>query len=406
MNAVGAMPMPGSPQALRAHRLHGSFDRWLLLAIGALVCIGIVMVASSSIPIAESRQLGSFHHLRRHLVFLLLGGIAMWSACRIELHWLERWHDLLLLLALVLLAAVFLPGLGMRINGSQRWLNLGISSFQPVELVKLVLVVYIASYLVRHRDAVEQRFFGAAKPVLVAGLFCALLILQPDFGSAVLLIAASVAMIWIGGARLRSLVMLGAPLLPASAGLAVSESYRVKRFSSFLDPWKDPFDGGFQLTQSLIAVGRGEWFGVGLGASVQKLYYLPEAHTDFILAVIAEELGLAGVILVLGLYTLLMVRGLQFGLRGIAVEQRFAAFVAFGVSIMIGLQALVSVGVNLGVLPTSGLTLPLISAGGSSVVLTCAMLGLLLRAGFEITRAERQRAVGGAVGAASAEAAA
>jgi len=201
----------------------------------------------------------------------------------------------------------------------------------------------------------------------------------------------TIGMLWLAGARMRNLVIMGLPLVPLGAWLALSTDYRVKRLTSFLDPWKDPFDNGFQLTQALIAVGRGKWFGVGLGGSVQKLFYLPEAHTDFILAVIAEELGFVGVLFVLAMFALLVGRGLQLGLRGVEVGQHRAGYVAFGISLMIGLQALVSVGVNLGVLPTKGLTLPLISSGGSSTLMTCVMLGVLVRAGYEIHRAEDAR---------------
>jgi len=218
-----------------------------------------------------------------------------------------------------------------------------------------------------------------------------LLLAQPDFGSAALIGVVTIGMLWLAGARMRNLVIMGLPLVPLGAWLALSTDYRVKRLTSFLDPWKDPFDNGFQLTQALIAVGRGKWFGVGLGGSVQKLFYLPEAHTDFILAVIAEELGFVGVLFVLALFALLVGRGLQLGLRGVEVGQHRAGYVAFGISLMIGLQALVSVGVNLGVLPTKGLTLPLISSGGSSTLMTCVMLGVLLRAGYEIHRAEDAR---------------
>lgn len=373
----------------------GEYDRWLLLAILTLACFGVVMITSSSIAVADGEHIGAFYYLRRHLAFLLIGGGLMWAAAHVELRLVEKYHFLLVLGAVALLLAVYLPGVGIRINGARRWLNLGVTGFQPVEAVKIVVVVYIASYLVRHREGVEEKFFGACKPVIVALLFAVLLLAQPDFGSAALILAVSVGMIWLGGARMRNLFLMALPLIPLGAWVAMSQDYRIQRLTSFLDPWKDPFANGFQLTQALIAIGRGEWFGVGLGASVQKLFYLPEAHTDFILAVIAEELGLVGVLLVLGLYALLVSRGLLLGLRGVAVGQRFAAYVAFGISLTIGLQAMVSVGVNLGVLPTKGLTLPLISSGGSSVVMTCAMLGLLLRASYEITRAERQRARAG-----------
>jgi len=276
----------------------------------------------------------------------------------------------------------------MRINGARRWINLGVSGFQSVEAVKLLLIVYLASYLVRHREGVQNQLFGVVKPVGVAGIVVVLLLAQPDFGSATLLIATTVGMIWLGGARMRNLFMLAAPLLPALGWAAMTQDYRVKRLTSFLDPWKDPFNDGFQLTQALIAIGRGEWMGVGLGGSIQKLYYLPEAHTDFILAVIAEELGLAGIVLVLGLFAWLCGRGLMIGLRAAQRGLHFQANVAFGISLCIALQALVSVGVNLGVLPTKGLTLPLISSGGSSVMMTCAMVGVLLRVSYELARSE------------------
>lgn len=375
----------------QAQRRAGRYDPWLLAAAIALAAFGVVMVASASIAVADGQHIGAFYYLKRHAMFLALGGALAAASLRIELKLVEKYAFGLMLLAFALLLAVFVPHLGMRINGARRWINLGLIGFQPVEAVKLVLVIYLASYLVRHRDGVERKFFGVLKPMLVAGVTALLLLAQPDFGSAALIAVVTVGMVWLAGARMRYLMLLGAPLLPAAMYLALSTDYRVKRLTSFLDPWKDPFNDGFQLTQALIAVGRGEWFGVGLGGSVQKLFYLPEAHTDFILAVIGEELGLAGIVLVLGLFALLVGRGLMLGLRGVEIGQRFAGFVAFGVSLMIGLQALVSVGVNLGVLPTKGLTLPLISSGGSSVMMTCVMLGVLLRASYEIHRAEDVR---------------
>jgi cell division protein FtsW len=289
--------------------------------------------------------------------------------------------------AFIMLVAVFIPHFGMKLNGARRWLNLGVTTFQPVEAVKLILVVYIASYLVRHRESIETRFLGLIKPIAVSGVIVLLLLAQPDFGSATLVIAVTIAMVWLGGARPIFLFLMGLPLMPLLAIAATSESYRMKRLTTFLHPWDHPFDDGFQLTQSLMAIGRGEWVGVGLGSSVLKLSYLPEAHTDFIFAVIGEELGLLGVIGVMCLFAMVLWRGLHVGLKGVEVGQRFAGYLAFGISLMIGLQTLVSIGVNLGALPTKGLTLPLISYGGSSIALTCAMAGVLLRATFEINRA-------------------
>ncbi|MDC8012589.1 putative lipid II flippase FtsW [Tahibacter soli] len=379
-------------QAMRRSELPGRYDRGLLLAALGLAGLGVVMVASSSIPVADQEHIGAMYYLTRHLVFLALGTVLATIAMRTELEWVERYSFLLLLVAFVLLLSVFVPGLGMKINGARRWIHLGISGFQPVEAVKLLLICYLASYLVRHRESVQRKLFGVVKPVLVAGFTVALLLAQPDFGSAALIVATTIGMVWLGGARMRNLVLLGTPLMPALAWAAMTEDYRVKRLTSFLDPWADPFNDGFQLTQALIAIGRGEWFGVGLGGSVQKLFYLPEAHTDFILAVIAEELGLAGIVLVIALFGWLCGRGLMLGTRAVERGLYFQGYVAYGVSLCIALQAMVSIGVNLGVLPTKGLTLPLISSGGSSVMMTCAMVGVLLRVSYELAREEARSA--------------
>ncbi|HUW54465.1 MAG TPA: putative lipid II flippase FtsW [Rhodanobacter sp.] len=374
-------------QAKRRQGPRGSYDLPLLLALVGLASIGVVMVTSSSISVADSEHLGAFFFLKRHLVFLGLGMVAAGMAMRTELKLLEKYAFQLMLLAFAILLAVFVPHLGMRINGARRWLNLLVTTFQPVEAVKLILVVYVASYLVRHRESVETRFLGLIKPIAVAGIIVLLLLAQPDFGSATLVIAVTIAMVWLGGARPVFLFLMGLPLMPLLYVAATGESYRIRRLTSFMDPWKDPFNDGFQLTQSLMAIGRGEWTGVGLGSSVLKLSYLPEAHTDFIFAVIGEELGLAGIVLVIGLFAVAVGRGLYLGLKGVEIGQRFAGYIAFGASLMLAMQAIVSVGVNLGALPTKGLTLPLISYGGSSMVLTCAMVGVLLRATFEINRA-------------------
>ena len=378
-------------QATRREGPRGHFDAWLLVGLIGLAAVGVVMITSSSIAVADSQHMGAFYFLKRHLVFLAMGIAGAGVVMRTELKLLETHTLTLLLLAFALLAAVFVPGLGLRINGAHRWLNLLVTTFQPVEAVKLILVLYVASYLVRHREQVETRIVGLIKPIAMAGLIVGLLLLQPDFGSATLIITVTIAMVWLGGARPLHLFGMGSLLMPALYVAATAESYRMKRLTSFIDPWKDPFNDGFQLTQSLMAIGRGEWDGVGLGSSVLKLSYLPEAHTDFIFAVIGEELGLAGVALVMGLFALVVGRGLYLGLKGVEVNRAFAGYVAFGVSLMLAMQAIVSVGVNLGALPTKGLTLPLISYGGSSMVLTCVMAGVLLRATYEINRAIETR---------------
>ncbi len=377
-------------QAFRLDEIEGRYDRFIFAAAVALAALGLVMVASSSIAIAEGLDVGPFYFLTRHVVFLAGGIMLALVLARIELKHVEKSSHLLLLLCFVLLLAVFVPGLGKSVNGARRWLNLGISNFQVVEAVKLMLIVWLASYLVRYREQVQQKWLGMLKPLGVAAVLVGILLVQPDFGSAVLICAIVGGMIWLGGVRIRNVVAPALLVVPMLGLAAMSESYRVRRLTSFLDPWADPFKDGFQLTQALIAIGRGEWFGVGLGGSIQKLYYLPEAHTDFIFSVIAEELGFVGILAVLGLFALLVGRAFVLGLRAVELGRHFAGYCAFGVALWISLQALVSIGVNLGVLPTKGLTLPLISSGGSSVLMTCAAVGLLLRVSFELDRAQRQ----------------
>lgn len=380
--------MPGSAQARRHVDAKGHYDTGLIIAAVALACLGIVMVASSSVAVASGQKIGEFYYLKRHLVFVAMGLVLAITAAKLELRWVERNASWLLLFGAVLLLLVFVPGFGARINGARRWLHVGPLGFQPVEAVKLFLIAYMASYLIRHKDNLQLRVTGVLKPLGVAGIFVVLLLAQPDFGSSTLILAVTLGMIWLGGGRLRNLMLLAFPTLPALIWVALFEEYRIRRLTSFLNPWADPYNDGFQLTQALIAVGRGEWFGVGLGGSVQKLFYLPMAHTDFIMAVIAEELGLVGVITVLALYGWLAARGFSIGARGVNVGQKFAGYCAFGITLMISLQALVSIGVNLGVLPTKGLTLPLISSGGSSVMMTCLAIGLLARCSYEVSRAE------------------
>ena len=377
-------------QAFRLEEIEGRYDRVLFATATALAALGLVMVASSSIAVGEGLEVGPFYFLTRHVVFLAGGIVLAFLLARIELKHIEKRSHLLLLLCFVMLALVFVPGIGKSVNGARRWLNMGIAGFQAVEAVKLMLIVWLASYLVRFREQVQQQWLGLLKPLGVAAGLVGVLLLQPDFGSAVLIVAITGGMVWLGGVRVRNLLAPGLLAVPVLGWAAMSESYRVMRLTSFLDPWQDPFNDGFQLTQALIAIGRGEWFGVGLGGSIQKLFYLPEAHTDFIFAVIAEELGFFGILGVLALFALLVGRAFVLGLRAVELGRHFAGYCAFGVALWIGLQSLVSIGVNLGVLPTKGLTLPLISSGGSSVLMTCAAVGLLLRVSYELDRAQRQ----------------
>jgi cell division protein FtsW len=370
---AGLSPLPVRP------------DSWILIPALLLLSVGIVMVGSASIAIAEGQGVASYHYLLRHLLYIGLGVALALSLRVIPMVFLERISRPLLALSMLLLLLVFVPGLGHTVNGSTRWLRLGLLNFQAVEAVKLMVIIYLAGYLSRKAQFVQTRFFDTLKPLLFAGLLSLILLLQPDMGSAAVITAIVAGMVWLAGAAWRHVAVLGMLTLPAF-GFAAMEPYRLRRIVSFMDPWADPFASGFQLTQALIAVGRGELFGVGIGASIQKLFYLPEAHTDFIFAVLAEEFGLLGVVTVLLLFLVLVTRIMVIGIMAHRKERPFAGFVAYGIGLWIGLQAMVSVGVNLGVLPTKGLTLPLISSGGSSMLMTLVALGVVLRIKYELDR--------------------
>ena len=367
------MPVPARP------------DAWVLMPSLLLLSIGIVMVGSASIAIAEGQGASTYHYLLRHLMFITVGVSLAMMLKVIPMAFLERVSRPMLALSILLLLIVLVPGIGHTVNGSTRWIRLGFVNFQVVEAVKLMVIIYLAGYLARKAQLVQSRFFDTFKPLLYAGLLSAILLLQPDMGSAAVITAIVAGMVWLAGAAWRHIFVLGLLTLPAF-GFAAMEPYRLRRIVSFMDPWADPFASGFQLTQALIAVGRGELFGVGIGASIQKLFYLPEAHTDFIFAVLAEEFGLAGVIAVLLLFLLLVTRIMVIGIMAHRSDKPFAGFVAYGIGLWIGLQAVVSVGVNLGVLPTKGLTLPLISSGGSSMLMTLIAIGIVLRIKYEMDR--------------------
>jgi len=379
-------------QALRFDEIDGRFDAWLLCIALALAGLGVVMVASASMPYAMSNGAGPFYYLIRHVVFLGGGLLIAGFLMRLEMKKVEQHSLLLLLLCFVLLAAVFVPGIGRTVNGARRWLNIGIANFQVVEAVKLMLIVWLASYLVRYRDTIGNSVMALLKPLLVALGLVGFLLLQPDFGSSSLLIAITAGMVWLGGARIRTLALPAAVVVGLMGFIVMLEPYRVRRLTSFSNPWADALDSGYQLVQALIAIGRGDLTGVGLGGSILKLDYLPEAHTDFIFAVTAEELGFVGVCVIIGLYALFTWRALRIGQRCVELRLPFQGYVAFGIGLWISLQALVSMGVNMGILPTKGLTLPLISSGGSSVLMTCAAFGMLLRISYELDRAERRQA--------------
>ena len=358
-----------------------------LAALIALMVLGAVMVSSASISLADRDMGEPLFFLLRQLGALAIGCIAAVIVMLIPTELWFRMNWLLLLGAMVLLVSVFLPGLGHTVNGSTRWLDLGGITLQPSEPARLCLTLYLASYVVRHQQDMGASLLGFLKPMLVVALACWLLLREPDFGAAVVLTATSFGILFIGGARLRDFALCLLAAVGGLAALAITSPYRLQRLLAFLDPWADPYASGFQLTQSLIAVGRGDWFGVGLGESVQKLFYLPEAHTDFVFAVLAEELGFVGVTVTVLLFGVIVYRAITLGPKAGALGMPFHGLVSTGLALTIGLQAFINMGVNIGLLPTKGLTLPLISYGRTSAVMTLITLGLLLRIQHEIQQA-------------------
>ncbi len=383
------MSMP--TQATKFNELNGQVDLWMLSAIVALISIGLVMVASSSMSYAVMTGTGPFHYFIRHLMFLAGGlGIAF-IFLRTEIKKIEQYGYIFLGLCFLALLSVWLPGIGKSVNGARRWVHIGPMQFQAVEAVKLMFIIWLASYLVRYRDQMGVSLKALLKPIGIAGALVAMLLVQPDFGSSALILAITLCMVWLGGANQKHIVAPAIFIVVAMGFIAWLEPYRVKRLTTFLDPWADQFDSGFQLVQAFIAIGRGGFTGVGLGGSILKLDYLPEAHTDFIFSVFAEEFGFLGICVLISLFSILTWRAFRTALGCLELNRPFAAYCSFGLGLWICIQATVSMGVNLGVLPTKGLTLPMISSGGSSLLVTCAAMGLLLRISYELDRARRQR---------------
>jgi cell division protein FtsW len=366
--------------ARSGNRSGGIHIDWLTVGLVlGIMLLGLVMVTSASISIASKESGNAFYYLERQLLLTLIGVSAAALVFCIPTRVLERASMPLLIIAIALLFLVLVPGLGHAVNGSRRWIRLLGFSFQVSELARVLVLIYVASYAVRREAQLRSSFVGLAKPL---GLLCcvaALLLGEPDFGAATVLFATGFGLLFLAGARLRYVFAMTLVAAGTFALLAVTSSYRLRRLTAFLNPWADPYNSGFQLTQSLIAIGRGEWFGVGLGESVQKLFYLPEAHTDFLFAVLAEELGLAGVLLTLVLFLTLVWRSMH--IASLASERglKFQSYLAAGFGLWLGTQAFINIGVNMGVLPTKGLTLPLMSYGRSSLIVTLAWIGLLLR---------------------------
>ena len=361
--------------------------------VAALLLLGLVMVSSASVTLA-ARDGNPFFFLERQLLFSLVGIGFGAVALRIPTETWERFSHVLLAVSIVMLVLVLLPGIGHTVNGSRRWLHLAGLNFQASEAARVLLLIYLCSYLVRREEEVRTTVVGFLKPLGVLGFAAGLLLLEPDFGSGVVLLATGMGVLFLAGIRLRHFLALCAAALALFALVAVASPYRVKRLITFLNPWDDPFNAGFQLTQSLIAIGRGEWFGVGLGASIQKLFYLPEAHTDFVFAVLAEELGFVGIALVVALVLGLVYRSLTIARNAAEAGLKFQSYLAAAFGIWFGLQAFINMGVNMGLLPTKGLTLPLLSYGRSSLVVTLGWIGILLRVHHE-TQSTRSVALRG-----------
>jgi cell division protein FtsW len=383
---VQLMLRPVLPESARRNPLEQCVDWTLLTTALILLGLGLVMIASASVGIAE-RQLGEpGYYFIRQLLYVGAGLTLSWVAWRIPLTVWERLGPVLIIISLLLLFALFVPGLGRTVNGSTRWLLLGPFNLQVSELVKFTMVVYLAGYLMRRGEEVRTTVGGFLKPMGLVLIFAVLLLRQPDFGATVVLMATALGMMFLGGVRLWLFGVLVAMALGSMAALAITSPYRMERLTAFLNPWADPFNSGFQLTQALIAFGRGEWFGVGLGESVQKLFYLPEAHTDFVYAVLAEELGTVGASGVVLLFVVLIARILRIGRDAAEAGLGFGSHLCSGIALWFAMQAFINMGVNMGLLPTKGLTLPLMSYGGSSIVVVCVAIALVLRVSLETPR--------------------
>jgi cell division protein FtsW len=374
------------------HRAVAEYDTVLAWIVTALLAIGLVMVYSASIATAEAGKYTGHqasYYLVRHGLFVMVGLACAVAAFQVPTQAWQKYAPWLFAFGVLLLLLVLIPGVGRAVNGSRRWLSLFVVNLQPSELMKLFAVLYAADYAVR-KGAVKDHLLKPFLPMFaVIGLVGALLLMEPDMGAFGVILAIAMCTLWLGGFNLKIFGALAVALPLLFAALIFSSEYRMQRVIGFMDPWSDPYGKGYQLSHALIAFGRGEWLGVGLGGSVEKLFYLPEAHTDFLLAVIAEELGLFGVCAVILLFAWLIVRAFAIGRQAAMSERLFAALVAQGIAVWLGVQAMINIGVNMGVLPTKGLTLPFLSFGGSGVVVNCVAIAVLLRIDWENRRAAR-----------------
>ncbi len=360
-------------------KLRLKLDYVVLVAFIGLLTVGLVMVASSSMAVAQHSYGNAFYFIIRQSIFAVIGIGLLLLCLTIPTQYWQDLNQKWLFIGVGLLVLVLVPGIGHVVNGSRRWIIFGPIAIQVSELVKLCAVMYVSGYLCRHGEEVKENLSGIVKPVLALGVMAVLLLMEPDFGATVVIFVTALGMLFMAGARLRWFYILVILAAVAAVALVIFSPYRMARFLGFLNPWNDQLGTGYQLSQSLIAFGRGGIFGVGLGNSVQKLFYLPESYTDFVLAIIGEELGVIGVCLVLFLFGLLVWRGLNIGKTAHQQQALFDTFVAYGLTFWLAMQVLINVGVNIGLLPTKGLTLPFISYGGSSLVVDCLVIGILLR---------------------------
>ena len=359
-------------------------DPVLLTIVFTLLLGGLVILASASITIADNATGQPFLYVERQAIAAAIGIAACLVCLYVPMRVWRSLGPLMLLTGLALLLVVLLPGIGYEVNGSRRWIRFGIMNLQVSEPARLCLLIYLAGYVVRREKALRESFSGFLRPMLVLSIGCALLLAEPDFGAATVLLATALIMLFVAGARMRDFIVFFSLALVSTFTLVLTTPYRMKRLTGFLDPWADPYDSGFQLTQSLIAIGRGDWFGVGLGESVQKLFYLPEAHTDFVFAVYAEEFGLLGSLALIALFAALLWRVFKLARRAADSERFFEAYLAIGLGAWLGLQAFINIGVNMGLLPTKGLTLPLVSYGRSSLIIALIALALIMRIHHEL----------------------
>ncbi|OTE95255.1 cell division protein FtsW [Crenothrix sp. D3] len=361
------------------------FDPLLVIVSASLLAIGYIMMASSSLHLGIKETGNSLHYPIRQSLHIALGIILGICVALTPIRVWEKSGQWLFIFGILLLIVVLVPGLGVKVNGSTRWLSIFGMRVQVSEVVKFFSVIYMAGYVTRHQESIRKSIFALFKPIILFSGACILLLMEPDFGSAVVIMIIAMGIMFLAGARLSPFIILLSSGSVLAALLVYFEPYRMKRVTSFLNPWADAKDTGYQLVHALISFGRGEWVGVGLGSGIQKLFYLPEAHTDFLFSVIAEELGLLGVLTVIGLFALLVWRTFEIAAAAEKADERFSAFIAYGLGIWFGFQSFVNMGVNMGILPTKGLTLPLMSYGGGSMMIMCCAVALIFRIQSEVT---------------------